>query len=128
MRGLGVTTESYIRDTKDSLETPLAVEEKYYWILGYGGDANKLSTRDWYLEPYRAQLVTGGLDTHARSRLGLHPHGLCYPLAACLRLALLTLSLGSALAPPPPSYSCRANAAATAATLPAAALLTTLPR
>ena len=31
-------TESYIRDTKDSLETSLAAEEKYYWVLGYGGD------------------------------------------------------------------------------------------
>ena len=58
------TTESYIRDTKDSLETSLAAEEKYYWVLGYGWDASKLSTRDWYLEPYSAQLVTGGLDTH----------------------------------------------------------------
>jgi hypothetical protein len=58
------TTEFYIRDTKDSLETPLAAEEKYYWVLGYEGNANKLSTRDWYLKPYSAQLVTGGLDTH----------------------------------------------------------------
>ena len=45
-------TESYIRDTKDSLETSLAAEETYYWVLGYGGDIIKLSTRDWYLEPY----------------------------------------------------------------------------
>ena len=30
--------KSYIRDTKDLLETSLAAEEMYYWVLGYGGD------------------------------------------------------------------------------------------
>ncbi len=56
--------ESYIRDTKDSLATSLAAEEKYYWVLGYGGDANNLAPAIGISSLTVAQLVTGGLDTH----------------------------------------------------------------
>jgi hypothetical protein len=96
------TTESYIQGTKDSLETSLAAEEKYYWVLGYGGDANKLSTRDWYLKPYSAQLVTGGLDTHTQPT-----HTLTEPQCVPTRIPKVDHSSDASAPLPPPQQSSR---------------------
>ena len=51
-------TESYIQDTTDSLETSLVAEEKYYWVLGYGGDVINWSLEIGISSLTVVQLVT----------------------------------------------------------------------